>query len=398
MEISDLVYLDATGYHYADYPSFLQYFTQKYQGIYGADIVLDDSSQDGQSVAIEAKAAYDSAAKGAAVFNSFSPSTAQGLGLARVVKINGLTKRVATNSTVDVTIGGTVGTTITSGVAQDGLNQLWNLPATVVIPFAGTIIVTATAAVSGAIAALPGTVTKIFTPTQGWQTVTNVGAAILGQPIETDAQLRKRQTISTANPSLTVLEGTMGAVLNVAGVTDGRPYENDTDTTDADGIPSHSIAIIADGGDSVDIAQAILDHKGPGCGTYGTTSETVTDQKGIPSVINFFRSTQKIIDVEISYHPFTGFLSGYLDLIANAVADAIGSATSEGLGIGNDVLITKLYTPANLPGNPAGATYDITLIRIKIHGVGSFGTANLPMNFNWKAFCDANTNVSFILT
>lgn len=391
MQISDLVYIDETGYHYADYPTFLEYEKQKYRGIYGADVYLEDDSQDGQLIAIRAQGNFDMAAVGASTYNSFSPSTAQGVGLARNVKINGIVKRVATNSTVDLDIGGTAGTTITSGVATDNLNQKWNLPLTVIIPLSGTITVTATAAVAGAIAGAATTITKIFTPTQGWQTVNNPTAATLGVPIESDAELRGRQTVSTANPSKTVFEGTNGAVKNVSGVTAERGYENDTNITDGDGIPAHMISIVVAGGDDTDIAQAIMEHKGPGCGTYGTTSIEVFDEEGMPSIINFYRPTQVTIKVEVTIDPLAGYLTGYEELIKSSVADYINS-----LGIGNDVLITKLYIPANLAGRFEGDTFDILTLKIA-KNADPLGTANLDLAFNELAVCNAATDVTVVI-
>ncbi len=130
MEITDLVYIDDTGYHFSDYPAFLSWLQDKYRGVYGADVYLEADSQDGQFLAILAKAFYDTAAVGASVYNSFSPVTAQGVGLARLVKINGLTKQVPSFSTVILTIVGTAATVITDGVAKDTLGQKWLLPAT----------------------------------------------------------------------------------------------------------------------------------------------------------------------------------------------------------------------------------------------------------------------------
>ncbi|QEL21721.1 hypothetical protein FQV39_03360 [Bosea sp. F3-2] len=111
------------------------------------------------------------------------------------------------------------------------------------------------------VTALPGMVTGIGTPTRGWQSVTNSAAAVIGQPVELDAQLRKRQTVSTALPSLTVFEGTIGAVASITGVDRLKGYENDTGTTDANGIPAHSISLVVQGGDATAIAQAIAAKK-----------------------------------------------------------------------------------------------------------------------------------------
>lgn len=390
MTLAELVYIDETGYHYADYPSFLDYYKTQYREIYGADTYLEADSQDGQWVAIQAKAAYDLAAIGAATRNGFSPATAQGVSLSSVVKINGIKRRLPTQSVVDLTIVGTVGTEIINGIAQDVINQKWLLPASVIIPISGTIDVTATAEKVGAISAQAATITRIFTPTNGWQTVNNVLPATEGVPVETDFELRQKQSESVAIPSLSVLEGTAGAVASVANVIRIMPYENDSNVTDGDGIPAHSIAIVAEGGDSAEIAEAIALHKTPGTGTYGTTSEVIFDRYGVPNTINFFRPTPVDMKVEVSLTAFTGYTTGYDALIADAVAASINA-----LKIGADVLITKLYVPANLPGTVPGTTFDI--IQIRIAKVGdAFGVINVPILFNEAAECLAS-NVTVVV-
>jgi hypothetical protein len=70
----------------------------------------------------------------------------------------------------------------------------------------------------------------------------------------------------------------------------------------------------------------------------------------------------------------------------------------EGLEIGDDVYITKLYVPANLLNSPEVAnTFDVTNVRIK-KNAGSFGTSNIALAFNEIAVCDAATNVTVIVT
>lgn len=382
MQITDLLYLDSTGYHYSDFPTFLDFVKEQYRAIYGADVYLGNDSQDGQWVAEIAQSFYDQAALGSSNINSFSPLSAQGVGLSRLVKINGIKRRAATLSTVDVVIVGVASTAINNGVVQDTLNQKWNLPLSVVIPLSGTITVTATAQEVGATAAAATTVNKIFTPTLGWQTVNNPADATPGVAIEDDADLRIRQSQSTAIPSLTVFDGTIGAVENVTGVTKARGYENDTGSTDANGIPAHSISMIVQGGDALEIAQTIALHKGPGCGTYGTTSETVYDSHGMPSTIKFYRPTTKRIVVTVTITAFVSYSSAYAALIKQAVADSINA-----IGIGNNVLVTKLYVPANLPGTPQGDTYDVVSVLIAVYP-STPGAANIVIAFNELATCD----------
>lgn len=390
MELTDLVYIDATGYHYADYPTFLQWRTDQYKAIYGADVYIDPDSQDGQLLAIQAKSDYDTAALGAAVYNSFSPATAQGVGLSRLVKINGMTRGVPTNSQVDILIVGQSGTTITNGVVQDTLGQKWDVPTTV-IPGGGSITVTAIAQDEGAITAEANTVTTIFTPTLGWQTVNNPLAATPGAPIESDAELRIRQTQSTSIPSLTVFDGTIGAVSNLAGVTKVKGYENDTGSTDGNGIPAHSICVVVEGGDAEEIANQIAVHKTPGTGTYGNTSEDVTDAHGMPLTIKFQRPTDATIKVQITLSHNDGWSADYVTSIKAAV-----SAYLAALPIGSTILITKLFAPAYLLGTPAGQTYDIASLEIA-KNAGPLGSSNIVLNFDENPVC-LTTDVTVIVT
>lgn len=392
MALSDLVFIDSTGFHMEDFPSFLAYFTQGYLNIYGQDVDLDSDTMDGQFIALLAQAAFDSANIGASVFNSFSPVTAQGVGLSRNVKINGLSRQIPSNSSADLTIVGSAATVITNGIAIDTLQQKWDLPASVTIPDSGTITVTATSETVGAINAEANTITGIFTPTLGWQTVNNVAAATPGAPVETDAQLRVRQQQSTADPSLTVFDGTIGGVENLSGVQKVKGYENDTGAPDANSIPAHSICVVVKGGDDMAIANEIALHKTPGTGTFGSTTELVFDAHGMPLNISFQRPVTATIAVRITLSTTVGWTTDYEATIASAVAALINSNK-----IGDTVILTKLYPAAYLPGNPAALTYDITLIEIK-KNAGSFVTTNIALTFDEEAVTDPTVNVSFIVT
>lgn len=390
MSITDLVYIDSTGFHYSDYPAFLSWLQNLYRSIYGADVYLEADSQDGQFVAALAKAFFDTAAQGASDYNSFSPATAQGVGLSRVVKINGITRRVPTHSTVELTIVGQGGTVITNGVVIDTLNQKWILPTTT-IPGSGTVAATAVAEDEGAVTAAANTVNTIFTPTRGWQTANNAAEATPGVGVETDSELRARQRISTANPSLTVFDGTVGGVGNVTGVTKVRGYENDTGSTDSNGILAHSISLVVVGGDDVDICQEIALHKTPGTGTFGDTSETVYDAHGMPLDIAFERAVVATISAEITIAADVGWSSDFEALIQDAVAAFVNAGR-----IGDPVLYTKLFGPAYLYGTAPGLTYTIATLEIQKNS-GGFAAANLTLDWDENPVCDP-ADVTVIVT
>lgn len=367
--------IDANGITVPQFSDILAYLQGQYQAIYGADVYLGNDSQDGQFLGVIAAAINDTNAAAVAVYNSMSPATGQGNGLSNNVKINGIARLPASSSTVDVTLVGVAGTIITNGVVSDGVNN-WNLPATVTIPSAGTITVTATSAVSGAITAAAGTLTQIKTPTFGWQTVTNAAAASVGNDVETDAALRVRQAASVALPSKTVLQGIVGAVESLPNVTLVQAYENDTNATDSNGLPAHSIAMVVQGGDVTQIATAILNKKTPGAYTAGTTSTTITDSSGFTNTVRFYRPTSKPISVEVKIKALTN----YTTLIGDEIKAALVSYIT-GLGIGQSVLIPRLYLPAQLNGAADSLTYEIVWVKAAIKP-GTVGTTDLTLAFN----------------
>lgn len=392
MELSDLVYIDATGYHYADYPTFRQWLIDQYTGIYGDDVYLEDDSQDGQFLSILAQAYYQTAAVGASVYNSFSPVTGQGVGLSRNVKINGLSRLSPSFSTVTLTITGTSGTVITNGIAADALGQQWALPATVTIPGGGTIDVVATAVLVGFVNAQANTVTTIFTPTRGWQTVNNAGAATPGEPVETDAQLRIRQEVSTALAAQTVLDATVGSVANVSGVTKVTGYENFTNSTDGNGVLAHSIVIALVGGADADIANAIGLKKTPGTNPYGNTGPVnYTDPRGLIVPIKFTRAVTATIQCTVNVTSGTGWSNDYVDSIKTAVADAINA-----LPIGSIVYFSALFAPALLVGMPGNGTFSISSLTIGKNGGGQ-SAANISLVQGFSAenpVCVSGTDIT----
>ncbi|SVZ59984.1 putative bacteriophage protein [Klebsiella pneumoniae] len=383
----------AEGISAPDYQTVLDTITGYFQQIYGSDAYLDPDSKDGQMVALVALAIHDANNTAISVYRSFSPATALGDALTSNVKINGITRRAATNSTVDLLLTGTVGTTITNGSVRDTNSVVWNLPATVVIGSDGTVVATATCVNSGAVAAVAGSVNGINTPTRGWASVTNPLAATVGIAAETDAELRVRQSQSVALASLTPFAAVDGAIANVEGVTRHKLFENDTETTDANGLPAHSISAIVEGGDATEIANTIRSTKGQGVSTYGTTAVIVTDKYGNPYTIRFSRPVDVPIYVSITIQALTGYSSEVGDEMKAAVAAYINS-----LAIGDSVLLSRVYSPANLGVVSGGNAryYDIMelLIGRTAEGVAA---ANVVFAYDESASCSVD-NIALVVT
>ncbi|QLL11693.1 baseplate J/gp47 family protein [Pseudomonas chlororaphis] len=382
--------ITATGITAPAYAEVLDYLKAKYRSIYGDDVYLESDSQDGQFLAVQALAISDANAATIAAYLSFSPATAQGAALSSNVKINGIARAVATNSQVDLKIVGQAGTTITNGFAEDQSGNKWALPSSVVIPPSGEIVETAICATVGAITALAGQINKISTMTRGWQSVTNLLDATPGAPVETDPKLRAKQKTSTALPSRTVLEGTIGAVANVTGVTRYSAVDNDTKVTDSNGIPGNSLAVVVEGGDANEIAAAIAAKKGPGGGTYGTTSISTTNVYGMPVTIKFFRPTNQPITAAASLKALNGYTTAIGVALQQAVSDYVNQVAIGGGPSGTVEWADALTAANSIPGSE---TFKLTALTIS--GPGGPGAPDVPLAFNQSASC---TPAAVVLT
>lgn len=345
--------ISATGISAPSFEEILSSLQATFQSIYGSDVVLDPSSQDGQMLAVFADAQNDSNNATIGAYNNFSPATAQGVGLSSVVKINGLQREASSNSTAVITVVGQGGTVIPAGLVGDdqNLGTVWALPLGVLIPNTGSANVTATCTTPGAVSAASGTLTQILNPTLGWQSATNASNAAPGAPVEKDAELRQRQSVSTSLPAQSVIGGVYGTVANLPGVSRLAIYENDSNSTDGNGVPAHSISVVVQGGSATAIAQAIEQKKTPGTGTYGSTSELVLDPIGVPVVINFFVLSLVTITVGVNIRELNGYVASTGTLIQQVVVAAINA-----FAIGGLVYVSDLYAPARLSGDIATAT------------------------------------------
>ncbi len=343
-------YVDSTGLHIPTYNDILEDMIAAMKQIYGDDIYLDNSSPDYQLLSIFALKQSDTLQAMAYAYNARSPETAIGTSLDSVVKLNGIKRKAASRSTCQVKITGTPFTQIVDGAVRDRAGLTWDLPSSVIIDSSGTTYTVATCRTAGAVSALAGDISQIETPTYGWVSVTNEVAAVLGNAQETDAQLRERQTISTANPSQTMLDGTKGAIAALKNVSRYAVYENDTNVSSVTednpyGLPAHSVTCVVEGGTDEDVAEAIFLHKGIGCYTNGDVTVEYTDQNDYINRVRFFRPVYKDIFVKVVIKKYTGYISTMTVKVREAVYNYLAALT-----IGSDVsasVLSNIITDCN---------------------------------------------------
>lgn len=353
--------VSSTGIDAPTYEDILAYLEVQFKNIYGADAYISADSQDGQLLAVVALAISDANQAIVDVYNSFLPTYAQGTGLSSIVKINGIRRLSASQSTAVGLVVGVTGTVIVAGIVADDNGNLWDLPDTVTIPDAGEISITVTAQEDGDLTAASGTITTIQTPTYGWQTFTSTADASPGSPVESDADLRARQAASTSLPAQTVLEALVAAVANIFGVTRYQVYENSTASTDSNGIPSHSICFVVQGGDTTEIAETIAAKKTPGTGTFGDTEITVYDTYGIPSDISFQILEEVALDLTVTIQTLPSYVTTTGMLLKAALVEFINN-----LPVGSYSYLNRLWGPANLSGEAAVTSSGLTQAQLDV--------------------------------
>ncbi len=357
-------YIDKTGLHMPTYIDVRDRLVEDARLIFGQDIYLGEDSQDYQWIATVSEKIYDAFQISQSVYNNRAPNTAIGTGLDSIVKINGIKRKKKDYCKCPVIISGVKNTTIKNGIVTDKGNIKWNLPYTVTIPESGQIEVMAVCQIPGPIVANPGDITEIYNPTFGWNGVYNEVNAELGAYVEEDPKLRKRQSQSTAQASLTILEGTSGAVAQVKKVKRSRVYENDTNQIDELGLPPHSITVVAEGGEDKEIAEAIWIHKGIGCFTNGDINIKITDKKGQVTPIRFFRPTYIDIEVTINIKPLSGYTTETTESIKKNLQTYLNS-----MEIGANLSLSSLWGAAlqAMPNlmDPMFSITGITAARVK---------------------------------
>jgi uncharacterized phage protein gp47/JayE len=163
----------------------------------------------------------------------------------------------------------------------------------------GAVDVAAEAQETGPQNAVAGSISVIETPVSGWQTVVNLLDANPGTDQETDEELRIRRAVELVAGALHSLDAILEEVLDVEDVESATIFVNDTDVTNGDGMPPHSVEGVVRGGAEADIREALFRTVCQGIQTHGGVSGTVTDSQGIVRTVKFSRPTEKLIYVTV---------------------------------------------------------------------------------------------------
>ena len=195
---------------------------------------------------------------------------------------------------------------------------------------------------------------------------------------ETDASVRARIRTALAARSTNSYDALYAAVMNAKSIDDAKVYVNDTDTTDANGIPAHNIAVVTKYGTTKTVAQAIFDHKPPGIGTYGSTTGTAKDAAGNSYQIKFTRYTDRLVFI----YPFISVLPGGDQAAIEAAVLSAVHGFIDKFKIGEALIIPQLYGVIYGADPALASTFVVTDIQVAEPGGSSVVRSRIEANWD----------------
>lgn len=281
-----LTFNPSTGFSVTETPDLREQIAQDWKKAFNEDGVpelnTDPETPAGQLIDSQTASIAQKDAELAFLANQFNPLVASGVWQDALARIYFLERQKAINSSAVLTCNGRQGTVIAQGaqVRSSADNTLWTVNQDVTIGADGTATVTATCQTDGAIEAGANTLNQIVTITTGWDTVTNLNPATVGQLEETQSAFEARRYASVALNSRGAIQSVYARIAQLEGVLSVYTAQNRTNepiTIDAYQLKPHSIYVAVVGGNDNNIAQAIYNANSAGSDYNGNTTIQVTD-------------------------------------------------------------------------------------------------------------------------
>ncbi|WP_406842334.1 hypothetical protein [Morganella morganii] len=144
-----------------------------------------------------------------------------------------------------------------------------------------------------------GKLNTVASSVLGWETVSNPISAVLGRVAESDLQSRRRRKLTLAKNTVSVGEAITSALYELEGVRSLVYRENYTDTPmNLDGITlvPHSVYVCVEGGESGEIARALLRTKTIGAAFNGSEEVEVPEPvSGQTYTVKFDRAKEIVL-------------------------------------------------------------------------------------------------------
>ena len=198
---------------------------------------------------------------------------------------------------------------------------------------------------------------------------------------EDDASVRKRISAAMAGRGACTVDAMLNAVRQCTWVRKAKVYENYSNSTDARGIPAHSLATVIYAGNGPEVAKAIFETKAPGIGTYGSTYEDITDEGGNTQRVYFSRTTTSRVYAYMTIRRLAGCDEA---AITAAITAAMNDYVNNQLDIGESLIIPRLYAVAYNAEPSLAQTFAISDIYANLQGQSTYTRDEVACAWNSK--------------
>lgn len=339
--------------------------------IYGADINVEPNSPDGQMVNIVAQGKADVLDMIVQIYNSFDPDKAIGIALDARAAINGVTRLPGsyTQQNITVTVDRALSLAgqnldpVNAFTIQDATGNQYQLVNGYSFGGAASTSLLFQATKIGSISSALNSITIPVTIQLGVLSVNNPsGATLVGANEESDFSLRLRRARLVSLPGTGYLTNLYAALYAVVGLTEVKVYENTTNTTDANGVPGHSIWVIAAGGTNADVGFAIYRKRSAGCGMKGAITVPILQVDGTIFDVLFDRPTDEDIYISFDVVAITGTID--TDYIRAQIATILSYNINQAADTASIVALIKTIAPNASVSDEGVSDDDITYVTL----------------------------------
>ena len=237
--------------------------------------------------------------------NQIDANTATGVFLDAICEKNRIYRKQPQYTTLNLILNGTKDTSFLIGdiTVSDNISGLYyNLNEDCTIGEDGKVIAQFICQDYGEYYPVSSSEFNILTPVNGLESVImdfdNLNL-VIGRLTETDEELRRRRMFSVQQTATTTLASIKSVIYSLDGVKHVTYFENDTESINDDGLPMKSFEFVVDGGDEIEITDAIFTNKTVGTRAYGTTIVTKYDSENNNYQIGYTKAGNKNIAMEI---------------------------------------------------------------------------------------------------
>lgn len=380
--------LTELGYERPTYEELLDAQIDRAKELFGEDIDTNDNTALGKYIRLNVADLADIYEDLEGIYYARFPNSATGVSLDRLCPFAGITRNQATYAKHNVIFRGIAGEQVPEAfeVSTTDGELIFHTYDALTIGEDGTVEGIVECEEAGKVGnVLIGSINTIVNPDANVESVEHVGIAEFGEDIESDADLRDRfnSTISGAGSSTaSAISGTIARVPLVDGVS---VVENDTDQ-EVNGIPAHSFECFVLAPESQDtlVAEAIFSKKPLGIKAVGDVEVEIIDESGVSHLVNFSRTVQKDIYVQVEILTNNYFETDGAMQIKQNIAQYINSLKN-----GQTVYLSSIFgyiykangvvNVSNLKLSTDGSTYSTNDITTNNNEVARINVANIGM-------------------